>query len=198
MIDYWSTSDIVQTAQQYSDAKSFFARLPDAWDKVSQSVLKLETRQQYKEPGNPSWEALARGDFEEALRLIPASRAVDVPLYMALRERRVEFIRCRPVRLPLTDYLRWEFACYDFNAAHGEQILCAAEAEVAALFKERLHHDFLVFDDRVALLHDYDSNGQIRGGWETSDGEQIAALKEMFQEFRVCCVSYQRFLVSMS
>ncbi len=189
-----STTVITRSGRRLSGADSFFGRFAPAWSSVSREVLKLETRQEYREPGNPSWEKFAEGDFDEALRLLPQTRSVDVPLYDSLSARGVRFTRCRPVSFPITPYLRWEIACYDFNSKHGESILFVAIEDVAALMSDYLHHDFMVFDDTIAFVHDYDQDGEIRGGWETTDRTSIVELTELFTKFREHSRPYKEFL----
>ena len=189
-----STNDVAQAGERLASAEAFFALFPAAWDAVAREVLKLETRQEYREPGNASWEMLEAGDPEEASRLLPDSRAVDVPLYEALRRRGVDFVRCRPVAFPLTAYLQWELGCYEFNARHGEQILFVASDDVHELLENRGRHDFIVFDDTIAFVHDYDETGEIRGGWAIRDREGIIALRDLFHAFRDRCEDYKIFL----
>jgi len=190
-----STTDVAATAtRRLSSPDAFFGCFAEAWKKASEIVRKVETRQDYREPGNPSWERLAAGDFDDAVRTVPDARAADVPLYESLRQRGVHFVRCRPVGDPISLYLRWEIACYDFNAAHGEEILFAPLALAAPLLRDRIHHDFMVFDQNVAFIHDYDSTGEIRGGWMVTNKDDIAALIEMFEELEGLCVPYSEFL----
>ena len=188
------TAEVVREAKRFATANSFFGRFENAWDSASRSVRKIETRQEYREPGNPSWEKLAAGDLAEALRLVPESREVDAPLYEDLERRGVTFTRCRPVTLPLTPYLRWEIASYDFNAARGEVILFAGTDDVAQVLQTSIRHDFMVFDTALALIHDYDASGEIRGGWETTQPEAVSVLAELFDDFRLQCIPYREYL----
>jgi hypothetical protein len=194
MVVQEGTPEIIRDARRQSGPGAFFRAFPDAWSRATHTVLKLETRQEYREPGNPSWEKLIDGNLEEALRLVPAARAVDTPLYESLRQRGVRFLRCRPIRFPLTLYMRGEIACYEFNAAHGEEILFADCKEVAELLQTRARHDFMVFDRFVAFIHEYDEHGEIQGGWQTANPRHILALVEVFEEFKAHCIPYRRAL----
>lgn len=191
-----STSDLVRKARRLQDAEAFFALFPSAWRSLRREVWKLETRQVYQEPGNPSWELLVEGDLAGALALIPSVRQVDVDLYNSLAERGVEFLRCRPVQLPLTSYLEWELGCYDFNAKHGEKIFFVDRNESSELFDSYALHDFLIFDDHLALVHDYDDKGLIRGGWEITAAEDIKRLRELYECVRQAAVPFLDFLGS--
>jgi hypothetical protein len=189
-----STADIVSAGRYHEGAENFSALFNNAWPRVAHTVLKLETRQEYREPGNPSWEKLAAGEFDEAIRLIPDSKKKSEALYQSLAKKKVAFVRGRPVVLPLTHYLRWEIAAYDWNADHGEEILFAHSEAVSDMLQESLQHDFMVFDEFVAVIHDYDERGELRGGWEILDASHIAMLSKMFNTFRKECVPYKKFL----
>lgn len=156
--------------------------------------MKLETRQAYREPGNPSWDALDASDFERALKLLPDARAEDVDLYRNLAQRDVSFIRLRPVVFPLSAYLKWELHCYVFNAAQGEQIYFVEYEKHRALFENNLRHDFMLFDDLLGLIHDYDADGLIRGGWETTSPPDIAALTALFEQLLHSAEPFMEFL----
>jgi hypothetical protein len=191
-----STAELVREGRRFDGAEAFFGRFSPAWASVQREVWKLETRQTYEEPGNPSWERLAQGDFEGAVRLIPSVREADLALYASLAARKVRFLRCRPVSQPLAPYLRWEIEVYKFNAAHGEEIFffdAAAAADPPIRFAE---HDFMIFDDRVAFVHDYDAAGSIQGGWELTSPDAIAELRALYQELLGRSTPFREFLAT--
>jgi hypothetical protein len=189
-----TTADIVKTAQVLRPADRFFSRFESAFESVKHRILKLETRQTYREPGNPSWEALNAGNFGLALELLPSARAEDVDLYRSLSGRGVSFIRVRPVAFPLTNYLRWEIHSYIFNAAHGEQIYFVEYEKHRQLFEQHLRHDFMLFDSALALIHDYNSEGLIRGGWETTSQAAITSLATRYEQLFADAEPFSEFL----
>ncbi|NHC33591.1 DUF6879 family protein [Scytonema millei] len=185
-----NTSNIINHLQYYSGASRFFSKFGDAWNAVKGQVLKLETRQYYREPGNPSFEALEAGDFYKALQILPEARSEDVDLYQSLSRRNVDFIRCRPIVKPITDYLRWELECYRFNASYGERIYFL---ERSSIFDELALHDFMVFDRCMAFVHDYDETGEIRGGWMTTEKSDIDTLLMLFSIIKADAVCYLNY-----
>jgi len=92
------------------------------------------------------------------------SRAVDDELYESLRKRGIDFIRCRPVAFPLTAYMKWAMHAYEHNSRRGERIFWCNEIVLREFFQNTAQHDFMVFDTRVAFVHDYDETGVIKGG----------------------------------
>lgn len=190
MPDLHSTRDIIANAEYFKTPDSFFGNFPDLWKCVKKCVRKLETRQIYKESGNPSYEAFFAGNFPKSLSLLEESREEDVPLYDSLRRRGVDFIWCRPVLYPFSDYLKWEFECYKFNEKWGEQIFISRDSD---LYRQYALHDFMTFDEDRALVHDYDPGGEIQGGWMVRDPQLVRNLVNLFATILRDSVSFQRF-----
>ncbi len=71
-------------------------------------ILKVERRQNFEEPDQPSWQRYAVGDWPGALREIDAMRPGIEAHYAALAERDIETRRVRIVERPLSSYLLWE------------------------------------------------------------------------------------------
>lgn len=176
---FCSTREIVEDLS-YLRGGAFSAAFESMWDAVSSQILKLETRQVYDETGNPSFDAFKRGDWDEALRLIPASHADDVALYGSFHERKIDFMRCRPVVFPVGDYIKWEFENYKFNQSLGERIFIANYLAVDVLFQRNAQHDFMIFDTRLAAIYDHDDAGRFIGGWVSDDVSTIAELQKLF------------------
>lgn len=190
MISLITTSEVIADAEYFSNVPDFFKAFDDPWDKVQGQILKLETRQAYREPGNESYEAMQSGNFALALRLLPEVRKEDDELYEALRKKKVDFIRCRPIVRPISEYLRWELECYKLNEQQGERIYFAEHCE---LFDKYALHDFMVFDRFGAMVHDYDDNGEIKGGWAIREATKIDYLIMLFSVIKASSVDYSQF-----
>ncbi|WP_333493574.1 ATP-binding protein [Kitasatospora cathayae] len=90
---------------------------------------KLERRQHFEEQGSASWEAVRRGDWTEALRLLEGRRAALLEMGREDEERRSFFHRVRVVQKPLTAYVQWELHSLRIRAECGERIrIVGAEA----------------------------------------------------------------------
>lgn len=86
----------------YADFEKHF------WNSADLGFWKLERQQTFKEPGYDSWEAFARGEWDESLRLLEAGRA-DMEEYHRKADRHgFAARRIRVVEEPLSDYMRWE------------------------------------------------------------------------------------------
>lgn len=162
--------------------EGFRAAFRGYWsDESLKSVFKLERRQLYQEPDNPSYVAFASNDWERAMALLPEV-AHEEGLRLPIPPWR-HFVRTRALVNPLSDYLRWETRLYDFNALYGEHIV------IVDLSDERrdtvLWHadDFVLFEDRVAFIHDYDSAGVLRGAWQVHDASLLVQYGRLAKAF---------------
>lgn len=193
MYDQLTTKDICSNSEYYSSSKDFFLNFKKSWKEVTSQVLKLETRQTYIERGNPSYELLIEGKFEDAINLLPELRKADDALYLMLKEKGVDFLRCRPVEFPLSSYLKWEFECYRLNNQKGESIFCNENPEAFSLLNKYAFHDFMVFDTFVAYIHDYDEDGEIQGGWVVKNKDHISMLIHLYSLIKATAIEFNKF-----
>ena len=186
-----STYQITQTSDYKDSPLGFFSNFGSFWSEVQGQVLKLETRQVYREPGNPSYEELENNNYEKAIEILPEARKVDIELYQQLNSRKVDFVRCRPIVFPISKYLKWELECYKFNSAHGEKIYFT---DRSSIFDEYVTHDFMVFDRKVAVIHNYDNYGEIQGGWIVLNQKHIDILIMLFSIIKASSINYQVYI----
>ncbi len=193
-----STSEITKTCEYFDSPSDFFKNFPEAWSNLKSKVLKLETRQIYDETGNQSYDTLVTKGLDESIELIPSVRECDVDLYNELKLKNIDFIRCRPVKIPLTLYLRWEFECYVFNSNHGEQIYCLDYEKNESIFTSQAQHDFMVFDETIAFIHDYDKTGHIQGGWKVESKKNIISLIKLFNSINTKSIIFSDYLKTIN
>src|SRR2546421_2872406 len=93
---------------------------------------KLERRQHFREPGDPSWNAFVKGEWEEALRLIEAQRPALLDLSRLAARHRCRLLRVRVVEQPLTPYLQWELHLLRVRAECGEQVRVIGPEHISA------------------------------------------------------------------
>jgi hypothetical protein len=83
--------------------------------------------------------------------------------------------RVHVVDQPLSDYTRFEMACYEDNVRAGEEVRIAERNDDPEL--DDLHQDFWLFDAEsdlpVALIMRYDPDGRWLGYWRTEDPSVI-------------------------
>ncbi|MDX2244922.1 MAG: hypothetical protein NW224_29965 [Leptolyngbyaceae cyanobacterium bins.302] len=190
---FTSLDEVIKNLEYFDSPEKFFSNFPDAWNRLKYQVLKLETRQEYLEPGNPSFELMAAGDFDAAIKLIPEVKAGDAELYETLSTKGVDFIRCRPVIYPFSQYLKWEFETYKFSAEKAERIFCCSRSEIGIVYDNIATKDFMVFDSSVGFIHNYDTNGLIQGGWKVTNVEDILLLQSIFIYIKSFCLPFNKF-----
>jgi hypothetical protein len=189
-----STIEITSAAKYINTPDTFFKLFKKEWQNVKSQVMKLETRQVYDETGNESFDNWMDGNPKSALKLIYTVRNDDVSLYNELKSKKIKFIRCRPVKLPLSNYLLWELECYKFNTLFGENILFLEE-EHFLKYAHLANHDFIVFDKSHAFIHNYDKNGKIRGGWEIKDQKDVLSLIALYSKIEELSMDFSLFLL---
>jgi hypothetical protein len=99
------------------------------------------------------------------------------------------------VKLPLTDYLKYELMAYSVRSRMGENIEVVRLPSSAEVPSET-HFDFLLFDRHTALIHDYGSAaaGVQSGGWVSHDTDVISALEERALALRADAMPLREFL----
>jgi hypothetical protein len=159
--------------------EEFGAQFATAWSRLGERFLKLECWQEYQElEAAESQNAYNRGDIDLARNLLCSEAESDRPLYQDVKRRNIDYARIRLVHLPLTSYLNYEMMAYVVRAKLGENIRVARFPKAVPLPSEE-YFDFLLFDRRIALIHDYGSDevGVQSGGWLVNNPESIELLE---------------------
>jgi len=176
------------------DLKNFGTCFGRAWAELESRFLKLECWQAYFEvEGNQSQEAFNRGDVSKARELLRQEAEADQPLYEEVRQRGISYARVRLVQEPLTPYLEYELMSYRIRAAMGENIE-VVRCEPTIRLPNEQYFDFLLFDQRTALIHDYGEVGRQSGGWLSQDADAIARLEVTANALRGTAMSLEQFV----
>ncbi|MDT0342788.1 DUF6879 family protein [Streptomyces litchfieldiae] len=94
---------------------------------------KFERRQHFEEQNDPSRDALTRGDWNEALRLLEEERDDIRQAVRADAGRGSVFHRVRIVEEPLTPYVQWELHALRIQAECGRRIRVVRAERVSPL-----------------------------------------------------------------
>jgi hypothetical protein len=157
------------------------------FDAHEQEAFRLETRQAY---GVASEQA----EYENFL----ATGELDIPDDDQWLTRLRQFRRTgrwvgrvHVLRRPLTDYLRYEFAVYEFTVRAGEdvRILDLTDMPDPGLPKQ----DFWLFDESAVVLMEYDDDGNQLGRelLDRADPAPYVAWKHLALDRAVPFVSYR-------
>lgn len=152
------------------------------WQIDGAGFWKLERQQSFQEPGDESWEAFARGDWEEALRLLAARRAEIAADVRRSDEHGFAIHRVRVVAEPLTPYLQWELHLLRLREQCGTGVRVVEPAEVAPLETKEPLPEVNVLGDRVMYEILYDEDGILAGGRRFTDRALIGRWREFIAE----------------
>lgn len=130
---------------------------------------KLERLQHFEEQGSPSRDALARGDWQEALRLLEGRRERLREAALSDERRRAPFHRVRVVESPLTPYVQWELHSLRQRALCGHHIRVLPAPAVAAVETDGVLPEVVVLDDRTLYRVLYSAAGASEGALRFTD-----------------------------
>jgi hypothetical protein len=162
-----------------------FGRL---FENFARSAFRIEARDHYDVPDE-------RDDFAtfRAGKSRPR-RAPGVDAWLALvasataSGRTVD--RIRLVTRPLSDYTRYEFACYPDNIAAGETVRIVERRWLAPNDQPWAAQDFWIFDDEIVVVLDYDKQGRFLA---VAQAEQIDSYLAAKQRALALSVNFNRY-----
>ncbi|WP_225850270.1 DUF6879 family protein [Streptomyces sp. HPF1205] len=134
---------------------------------------KLERLQHFEEEGSPRRDALRRGDWQQALRLIEAGREDARKAAEDDRRHGSPFHRLRVVEEPLTPYVQWELHWLHMRAQAGHPTRVLPAKDVAAAEADRLLPEIVVLDDRTLYEILYTAAGAYESTRRFTDPEIV-------------------------
>lgn len=146
-----TTGERMELAAYYADFQWHYARASEFW--------KLERGQAYAEPGDASWRAFDRGDWEEAMRLLDERRSDLARYFWDNAARGLATRRVRVVTLPPSGYLQWELHLLRVRDKLGGLVRVLPDHVVADLEDQEPLPDICTFDDDVMYQAVYDAQG---------------------------------------
>jgi hypothetical protein len=155
--------------------------------RLTESFLKYERGQCFIEPGNPSWERFAAGDWEGALaairtELVPGARE----RFAKVRGRGLRSLRLRIVTRPLTPYVQWELHVLRAMAELGEETRVVSQEALRLPRWGALsdYPDLNFIDDRVMYHVRYDERGEPCGAVKYEDRALVAPARHALDALR--------------
>ncbi|MYZ36615.1 MULTISPECIES: DUF6879 family protein [unclassified Streptomyces] len=143
---------------------------------------KLERRQYFEEQGSASRDALTRGDWDEALRLIEADREDLVASARDNMKRASIFHRLRVVETPLTPYLQWELHALRLRAECGARIRTLDAGTLEASEADNLLPELVVLGGRTLYEILYTESGVPNGAVRYTDKETVRRWENYIKE----------------
>ncbi|MGP3968092.1 DUF6879 family protein [Streptomyces sp. 6N223] len=141
---------------------------------VGRSSWKLERRQHFEEQNHPSREALRRGDWDEALRLMAARREGVLRAEREAATRRYAFHRVRVVEEPFTPYVQWELHSLRIQAECGRRIRVVDAERVRSLEAPGLLPELVILGGATLYEVCYTDEGVPNGAVRYTDPDLVA------------------------
>jgi len=137
-----------------------------------QHAWKFERRQHFEED-DASRDALRRGDWPEALRLLEDDRAglLDAAAYD--RQRGHYFHRLRVVEEPLTPYMQWELHALRVQAECGRRLRVVSADAIHGIEGGQLLPEVVVLGDQVLYDIIYSDTGVLEGAVRFTQPEVV-------------------------
>lgn len=148
---------------------------------AGQDSWKLERRQHFRQPGTESWEAFARGEWDEALRLIEARRGPLMRAGAEADERGTGLYRVRVVSQPVIGYLQWELHSLRLRAECGERIRVLPAEAVRDLEDDGELPEIVTLGPSVAYRILYDAGGELIGGVRVTDPQAVGRVTDLIR-----------------
>jgi hypothetical protein len=169
------------------DAEDYLADFSARFERRGQDLWKLERRQQFQEPGYPSWEAFAEGRITESLALAEKERASINEYQRKLSALDIHLHRIRVVASPPTPYLWWESHILSLRTEAGEAIRALDIAAVAGLeTADWTLPEVVTLGTAVMYLVQYDTEGVLSGAhrYEQADlvSKWILFIRRLFDQ----------------
>ena len=146
---------------------------------TGQHSWKLERRQHFRQPGSASWEAFARGQWAEALRLIEARRGFLMEFGAKTAEKGADLYRLRVVAEPIIPYLQWELHSLKLRAECGELIRILPAAAVRHLEDDGELPEVVTLGPSTAYQILYDADGVLTGGVKVTDPQAVGRVTRL-------------------
>lgn len=134
---------------------------------------KLERLPYFEEQDNPSREALRRGDWDEALRLLEQRRQVLQKAAEQDQRQRTVFHRVRVVEKPFTPYVQWELHSLRIKSEYDEVVRVVDATQLGALEASASLPEIVVLGGETLYKISYTDAGLLDGAVRFTDLELV-------------------------
>lgn len=159
----------------YADFEKHF------WSSADLGFWKLERQQTFKEPGYGSWEAFARGEWEESLRLLEAGRADMEEYHRKIDRHGFVARRIRVVEEPLSDYMRWELHALRVRDQCGGTVHVIAADQVTQYEDDGPLPEIYTLGSQVMYQAVYDDRGVLESARKFVDLHLILRCRKFIE-----------------
>ncbi|MEU7876145.1 DUF6879 family protein [Dactylosporangium sp. NPDC049140] len=152
------------------------------WATTEPGFWKLERQQFFKEPGNASWEAFAKGDWDESLRILEAGRGDMADYYRRTAERGFVTRRVRVVEEPIIPYLQWELHVLRMRDEFGGAVRVVDRDQVAEFEHDAPLPEVYTHGSTVMYQAIYDDDGVLESARKFVDSDLVVRCQRFIQD----------------
>ncbi|MDH6626940.1 hypothetical protein M2271_004763 [Streptomyces sp. LBL] len=161
------------SASEHLDRPTYHADLGRVYTSGIGFLNKLERGQHFKEPGFPSWEAFADGDWDKALSLADERREDYAQELRKAARLGVTQRRLRVVEFPITPYVQWELFVLRVRVDLGDDIKVLDARDISNIERTRPVPEVVILGDAAMYEVVYDEDGNASGANRYTDRSLI-------------------------
>jgi hypothetical protein len=143
---------------------------------------KLERQQFFKEPGYDSWEAFAKGEWDESLRLLDAGREDMADYHRRVEEHGFVARRVRVVEEPIIAYLQWELYALRIRDQCGGSVRIIGPDQVAEFEHDAALPEIYTLGATVMYQAIYDDAGVLESARRFVDRDLVVRCQRFIQD----------------
>jgi len=152
------------------------------WSTSAPGFWKLERQQFFKEPGNESWEAFEKGDWQESMRIIEAERPGMIDYYRKIEEHGFVNRRVRVVEQPIIPYLQWELHVLRMRDQYGGKVRIVTGEQVADFERDAPLPEIYTHGTTVMYQAVYDDDGVLESARRFVDRDLVVRCQRFIQD----------------
>lgn len=170
-------------AGEYMEPDAFHADFKEKfWATEDPGFWKLERQQHFKEPDHESWQAFARGDWDQALHIIEAGRPAMRDYYRKVETCGFDNRRVRVVEEPITPYLQWEMQILRMRDEYGGTVRIVTEDQVADFERTAPLPEIFTLGTTVMYRAVYDDEGVFESAYRYVDRDLVVRCQRFIQD----------------
>jgi len=140
------------------DRAAYHADFARESDRLTGIIWKLERAQRFREPHDPSWQALMAGDWPAALRVFEDERPALRTDAQANADRGTPVRRLRIIEYPISAYVQWEMQSFRVLAEEGFELRVLKASEVDELEHSAPLPEVVVIAEQILYEVRYDAD----------------------------------------
>lgn len=159
----------------FANLDEYYADFTKHFWKNATRFWKFERGQRYAEPASASWRAFNRGNWQEALDLLEASRPGLVDYHQRAATADITTHRVRIIEEPLTPYLQWELHLLHLRDQTGGPVRVLPASHILE-YEEDCGPlaDLNIIAPHALYEVTYDDNGVLESAIRSTDPDDIA------------------------